>query len=215
MKRKFYILGIITVFLFAFTSCQKHSSGPVTVTLAPSNNPTEFDVNMLGGNDWSAPTSIEAPLAAWTIGGTPVTMRQLLKFDMGKIPASANIIKADLYLYSDTIPQNGDLVHANYGLNNAVIVQQIATSWDPATVNWDNQPHGLADNQIIVPSTAQPFLNLDIDVKQMVSQMVNKGANYGFKMQLQDESIYTSRIFCSSYYSDASRHPKLVITYSR
>jgi len=133
---------------------------------------------------------------------------------MSKIPASADIIKADLYLYSDTIPQNGDLVHANYGINNAVIVQQIATSWDPATVNWDNQPHGLADNQIVIPSTAQPFLNLDIDVKQMVSQMVNKGENYGFKMQLQDESIYTSRIFCSSYYSDVSRHPKLVITYS-
>jgi len=73
MKRKFYILGIITVCLFTFASCQKHSSGPITVILAPSNNPTEFDVNMLGGSDWSAPTSIEAPLAAWTIGGTPVT----------------------------------------------------------------------------------------------------------------------------------------------
>ncbi|MBS1519402.1 MAG: DNRLRE domain-containing protein [Bacteroidetes bacterium] len=214
MIRKFFILSLIAICLFAFSSCQKTSHGPVTVTLDPTNNPSEFDVNVLGGQDWSNGTSIEIPLAAWTIGGTPVTMRQLLKFDLSKIPASANIVKANLYLYSDTIPKNGDLVHANYGTNNAIILQQIGSTWDPQSMNWTSQPEGLTDNQIIIPSTDQPFLNLNINVQPMVAQMVNTGQNYGFKMQLQDESIYTSRIFCSSYYADASRHPKLVITYT-
>jgi len=45
--------------------------------------------------------------------------------------------------------------------------------------------------------------------------MVSNGANYGFKLQLANEVEYTSRIFCSSYYSDATRHPKLVVQYMK
>jgi len=186
---------------------------PTTLTLAPANNPTEFCLGVWNGNDWSNGTSIEEPLSAWTKDGNPTTLRDLLKFDLSSIPATATIIKADLYLYSDTIPKNGDLVNANSGTDNSVLVQQVASSWDPATLNWFNQPAGLTANQVIVPSTTLSFLNVDINVQALVGSMVSSGANYGFKLSLQNEVIYTSRIFCSSYYSDASRHPRLVITY--
>ncbi len=185
----------------------------VTLTLAPANNATESNVGIWNGSDWSNHTSIEQPLSAWTKDGYPTTIRELLKFDLSSIPATATILKADLYLYSDTIPLNGDLIHANYGADNSVLVQQVASSWDATTVTWFNQPSGLTANQVIIPNTTQSFLNVDVDVKAIIAAMVNTNTNYGFKLTLQNEVIYTSRIFCSSYYSDASRHPKIVITY--
>lgn len=184
----------------------------ITLSLAPANNPTEVALAVLSAQDATNPTSIEEPLAAWTIGGIPFYVRDVLKFDLSSIPTNATIVKADLYLYSDTIPKNGDLVHANYGADNSFLVQQVAAGWS-SPLNWSNQPQGLTANQVIVPSTTQPFLNVDINVAGLVSAMVNGNANYGFKLSLQNETIYTSRIFCSSFYSDASRHPRLVITY--
>ncbi len=184
-----------------------------TLDLSPSNNPYETNIGILGTQDASNHTSIEEPLAAWTINGVPFTVRNLLKFDLSSIPANATIVSADLYMYSDTIPKNGDLIHANYGADNSFVVQQVAAQWDPSTVTWFNQPAGLTANQIIVPNTPLPFLNMDINVKDMVSSMVSTNTNYGFKLALQNEVEYTSRIFCSSYYTDASRHPRLIVKY--
>jgi hypothetical protein len=185
----------------------------VTLTLQPANNPGESNIGIWNGSDWSNHTSIEEPLAAWTKDSFPLVLRNLLKFDLSSIPASATIIKADLQLYSDTIPMNGDLIHANYGTDNSVLVQQVATSWDSASLTWFNQPAGLTANQVTIPGTTLPFLNVDVDVTGIVAPMVSSGANYGFKLQLKNEVEYTSRIFCSSYYSDATRHPRLIIMY--
>jgi hypothetical protein len=186
-----------------------------TLDLSPANNPGESNIAILGSVDASNHTSIEEPLAAWTINGVPFTVRNLLKFDLSSIPANATIQSAQLVMYSDTIPMNGDLVHANYGADNSVLIQQAATTWDSSTLTWFNQPAGLPDNQVIVPSTAQPYLNINVNVKDMVSAMVKNNTNYGFKLQLQHEDIYTSRIFCSSYYSDATRHPRLIVKYRK
>jgi hypothetical protein len=204
-------LAALVLYVTGLYGCQTMVQGKVI--FSPSNNADEINVTLLGGADNSNKTSIEEPLAAWTIGGTPVINRNLLKFELKGIPPGAVIIKADLFLYSDTIPKNGDLVHANYGADNSFVIQQVAGPWDPASVTWFNQPGGMTANQIVVPSTDQPFKNLDIDVSQMVQSMVDNNANYGFKLQLNNEHIYTSRIFCSSYYSDPSRHPRLEIQY--
>ncbi|MFI5136694.1 MAG: DNRLRE domain-containing protein [Sphingobacteriales bacterium] len=185
----------------------------VTLTLQPASNPGETNVGIWNGADYSNHTSIEEPLSAWTKSSLPVTIRNLLKFDLSSIPASATILSASLQLYSDTIPLNGDLIHANYGTDNSVLIQQVAANWDPSTVTWFNQPAGLTANQVTIPTTTQPFLNVNADVKGLIAPMVSSGANYGFLLQLKNEVAYTSRIFCSSYYSDATRHPRLVITY--
>ena len=81
-----------------------------TLDLSPTNNPYETNLAILGAEDASDHTSIEEPLAAWTIDGVPITVRNLLKFDLSSIPANATVVSADLYMYSDTIPKNGDLV---------------------------------------------------------------------------------------------------------
>jgi hypothetical protein len=185
----------------------------VNLTLAPTNNPTESIAGLLGSADESSTGTIEEPLCAWTIGGEPITVRGLLKFDLSSIPSTATITKANLVMYSDTIPKNGDLIHANYGIDNSILIQQVATAWDPAALNWYNQPDGLTANQIVLPSTTDPFLNINVDVKAIVSAMVSNNANYGFKLKVINEVLYTSRIFCSSYYPVASRHPQLIITY--
>lgn len=187
--------------------------GVKKIVLAPVNNPYETNVGVYNSLDFSNHTSPEEPLAAWTIGGIPVTIRNLLKFDISKIPAGDSILSARLILYADTIPLNGDLVHANFGIDNSVLIQQVAEPWSTSALTWFNQPGAFSANQVNIPSTTNPFGNLDVDVKAMVSSMVASGKNYGFKLSLKNEVIYTSRIFCSSYYPDTSRRPRLMITY--
>lgn len=201
------LTGVDTVFVTVNAPTQ------VTLNLSPANNPGESALGIWDGNDWTNVTSVEEPLSAWTKNGSPTTLRALLKFDLSSIPATATILKADLYLYSDTIPLNGDLVHANYGTDNSVLVQQVSADWSTSTLTWFNQPAGLTANQVTIPSTTQSFLNLDVNVLGLIAPMVKNGANYGFKLQLKNEVEYTSRIFCSSYYSDATRHPRLVVVY--
>jgi hypothetical protein len=198
--------------LASFSIIVKQSQ-TTTLTLQPANNTGESNAGIWNGADWSNHTSVEEPISAWTKDSFPTVIRNLLKFDLSSIPANATIVSANLQLYSDTIPLNGDLVHANFGSDNSVLIQQVATTWDPASLTWFNQPAGITANQVTIPSTTLPFLNVNVNVKGMIASMVSGGVNYGFKLQLVNEVEYTSRIFCSSYYSDATRHPKLVITY--
>ncbi|HEX3384070.1 MAG TPA: DNRLRE domain-containing protein [Mucilaginibacter sp.] len=190
-----------------------------TLIISPIHNPYEVQIGLLGASDYSNKKSIEEPLTHWTIQGVTVTTRNLVKFDLSGVPSTAKIISAHLCLSSDTIPQNGDLIHANFGPDNSFFVQQVATQWDPATITWFNQPDGLAANEVLVPSTTLPFLNVHIDVTNIVNVMLSNNSNYGFKLMLKQESPYppndyVSRIFCSSYYdTDLSRRPKLVIIY--
>jgi len=216
MKRKLTPLVAVILLSLLINACSKFNDpipGSVTLNLAPINNPYESNIGVYNSADYSNHTSIEEPLAAWTIGGIPVTIRNVLKFDLTQIPADATVLKAHLVLFSDTIPLNGDLVHANYGVDNSVVIQQVATDWQPSTLTWFNQPDGLHTGEVIVPHSPSPYLNIAVNVTDMVSSMVSSNKNYGFKLSLVHEDIYTSRIFCSSYYSDTSRRPRLIVSY--
>jgi hypothetical protein len=182
-----------------------------TITLQPSNNPYEVMLAAYNsGGDLTNPHSISYEADAWTIGGSPVTVRSVVRFDLSSIPSNAKIISARLSLFSNPTPMNGDLVNANSGPDNSLFIQQIISSWD-STVKFQNQPATDPNSQILIPTTNQSFLDLiDIDVTSMVQSMVSTG-NYGFKLRLQNENYYNSRQFASSKHSDASKHPKLVI----
>ena len=96
----------------------------------------------------------------------------------------------------------------------AMYIRRVTSDWD-INATWNTQPSTETENQIDIPQTNQSRLDLiDVDVTDMVTKM-HTVANYGFKLQLQNEVIYNARIFCSSWYSDASKHPKLVINYSK
>ena len=142
-------------------------------------------------------------------------MRGAFKFDLSGIPTNAIINSAKLTLFSDHTPINGNQVDANYGADNSMFIQRISTPWNANTVSWSTQPATTTNDEIAIPSTSQSFLDLiDVDVTSLVGSMINSNANYGFMIRLQSETIYTSRIFCSSKYSDASKHPKLVVVYT-
>jgi hypothetical protein len=186
-----------------------------TLTIQPSNNLFEFQVSNWNGANQTYAGAVDIPLQAWTINSNPMTVREVIKFDLGDIPTHATIKSANLYLYSFPAPTiNGNLNDANYGSNNTVIVQQIIGNWNMNTLGWFNQPATTTANQITVPSTNQPVLDLNLNVTSMVSSMVSSNANYGFLLKLQNEVAYTSRLFVSSYNTSyPAKRPKLVIVY--
>jgi hypothetical protein len=187
----------------------------ITVTFQPANNPTDMSVAIVNGINQTNHSSLDIPIVAWTTGGNPVFIRSLLKFDWGAIPQNATIVSANLYLYSYPPPTpNGNFTDPNFGTGNGMILQRAATDWSPTTLTWANQPAGVSTNQVLIPHTASSVLDLNIDVTSLVSTMVASNANYGFLIKLQNEQIYNSRIFASSYYTaNAAKRPKLVIVY--
>ena len=190
------------------------SPAPIqTLTLQPSNNPLEYVLESKNGQAGTG--SMDIPVAQWTISSIPITLREILKFDLSSIPSNATIISANLYLYSYPTPTlNGNFVDANYGANNTLLVQQVTANWSPSTLTWANQPASATTNQVIAASTTQSQLDLNLDVKNIVASMVSGNANYGFMLKLQNEVIYTSRLFVSSYNTThATKHPKLVVVY--
>ena len=186
----------------------------VTITLQSQDDITDlhFIYNLFGGSN--DPTAAEIGASAWTYDGEPAYQRGLLKFNLAKLPAGAEIQSAKLTLYSNPEPKNGDLVHANYGTNNAMLIQRVTSGWN-MTTKWENQPTTATTGQVVIPHTDEPFLDLTgIDVTDLIQQMIAT-ENYGFLIKLQDETYYNSRIFCSSKFPDASIHPKLELRYIR
>jgi hypothetical protein len=185
-----------------------------TLTLQPDNNPNEYGVSLLNGNNASGLTDWSIDVDAWTRYGEFWIIRCFLKFDLGTIPSTATIKAAHLYLYSNPAPITGDQVNANSGPTNSFTIQQLSADWSPSTTTWFNQPAGLTNNQIIIPSTTSSMLDLNVDVTAQVASMVNNNANYGFVLKLQSEVTYNSRIFVASHNQNyPDKHPKLVVEY--
>lgn len=189
----------------------------VTLSLAPANNPDE--IHYLGndfGLNQSDPTAPEFGAVAWTQFGQFMIMRGAFKFDLSSIPAGAVITSAKLTLYSNPTPINGNQKDPNYGSNNSMFIQRVTTPWNAATATWSTQPSTTTEDQIAIPSAPQGISDLvNVDVTNLVSKMAGGNSNYGFLIRLQNEVIYNSRVFCSSKYSDASKHPKLVVEYAK
>lgn len=184
-----------------------------TLTLQPTNNPDEVHFGVLNGVAQTDPNATEFTAAAWTSGGNLFLLRGAFKFNLSSIPASATILTAKLTLYSNPTPINGDLIHANSGTNNSMYISRITGPWTAAGMNWFTQPPVSTTDQVSIAHTNVSLLDLvDVDVKNQVQAMVS-GNNYGFMVRLQNEVIYNIRDFCGSRYTDASKHPKLVIIY--
>lgn len=185
-----------------------------TLTLQPINNTSE--IHILGNNSGinnGDPNSPDFVCAAWTMGGSNISSRSIVKFDLSSIPSNASILTAKLTLYSNPTPLMGDLINANSGSNNAMYIQRVTSSWVPSSTVWLNQPSTTTSDQVLIPHTSQSMLDLpDIDVKNLISGMLGNN-NFGLLIKLQNEIAYNIRDFCSSKYSNSAKRPTLIITY--
>jgi hypothetical protein len=180
----------------------------------PANNPTEFLISILNGADASGPTGVSLEADTWTNGGALWILRGLVKFDLGSIPANAIVKKATLKLFSNPTPVSGNLINANFGNNNAMLVQQVTSAWSVSNVGWQNQPATQTNNQIVIPATNESLLDLQVDVTNMVASMINNNTNYGFMIRLQNEVTLNSRIFVGSRNPTyPEKYPRIEIEY--
>ena len=183
-------------------------------TFFPGTGYSPYEMTILANSSSPAGNSADIEMLAetWTINSVEVWGRSFFKFNTSVIPAGAVINSAMLNLYSDTLPQNGDLIHANYGTSNDFWIERVASGWDQNT-NYNTEPSLDSVGEVHVPQTSQAFLNLSLNVTTMFNNMLTDG-NYGFAMRLNTEQIYNSRIFCASHYADSTRYPTLVVTYT-
>ena len=198
------------------TVAVKVTPSPImTLNLQPKNNAWEMTI---AGNtstvDLSDPNSTELASATWTYNSANYGVRGLIKFDLTAIPQNATIISAKFSIFSHPKPLNGDQVNANSGSDNAFLIQRVTSNWHPAQVNWSQQPSTTTTGQVELPATSSKFLDIpNIDVTNLISGMVSSNQNYGFMVRMKNNAMYTSRIFASSKYTDASKHPKLEVIY--
>lgn len=88
--------------------------------------------------------------------------------------------------------------------------------WDENTVTWNTQPTTTNVNEATIPaSTSRWNYDVSVNVTSLVETMLENrgGKNDGFMLRFTDESVYKSMEFYTSEASDATKRPKLVVTY--
>jgi hypothetical protein len=192
------------------------SNAPTTLTLTtlfPGTSYSPYEMMFLGNSSNSTGNAISPELLAetWTINSVEVYGRSFFKFNLSPIPSGKTVTSATLHLFSDTLPDNGNLIDANYGTANDFWIERVSSSWNQNT-GWGSFPTLDTAGEAYLPQTDSSFANENVNVTTMVNNMLING-NYGFEMHLNTEQFYNSRIFCSTLYPDSTRHPYLVVTY--
>jgi hypothetical protein len=203
-------VGTVTITV----SGNKQSTTLTLYTLFPGTSYSPYEMMFIGNASYGNPgnsTSPELLAETWTINGAEVYGRSFFKFNLSPIPAGTTVQSATLHLFSDTIPDNGNLIDANYGTTNDFWIERVSSSWNQNT-GWTSFPGLDSAGEAYLPQTDSSFANETINVTTMVNNMLING-NYGFEMHLNTEQYYNSRIFCSTLYPDSTRHPYLVVSY--
>jgi hypothetical protein len=198
---------------------------PATVDslILTASSPGYYDLTFFGNADtnYTDPTSPEINASAWLGGMDTLTnidtlnvMRGAFYFSFTGLPSNITIISAQLSLFSNPTPLFGNQTDANGGTDNSIFIQRIADPWD-MTSNWFTQPATSTVNQVSIPHSSLPSLDLvGVDVTGLVNDMLS-GTNHGFMIRLQTEAGDNTRFFCGSRYADATKHPGLKIFFTR
>jgi hypothetical protein len=208
----FQLMAIDTFGLTGVNTVQVTVAGPDSVVLV-ANGTNCHSIEYIGSStqDFTNTSNTELGAETWTISGNQVAVRTVFRFDsLPLLPVKS----ARLTLFSDPTPGTANLVNPNYGTANAFYIQRVSSNWNTtANVTWNTQPSVDSAGAILIPQTNVSSLDLQsIDVTALVNKMISSG-NYGFEIRLQTEAIYNSRIFSAGGYSDATKHPKLVLGY--
>ncbi len=148
--------------------------------------------------------------SAWTYQGDPGKYRTLINWDLSSISSNAIITSAKLSLFS-----HPRYPHSTRSGSNALWIERITQPWKESDITWDNQPSTTQTNRVAIPrSTSESQNFLDIDLLKLVQDIHSNPSNsFGIMLKLQSESHYRSMSFYASDHSDASKRPKLEITY--
>jgi hypothetical protein len=129
----------------------------------------------------------------------------LIQFSIGAlIPATAVISSAQLELY-------GYATINLYNSSPTISVSELKSSWDEQNVSWENQPEGDLIGSIDFVSTSEYSWH-SWDVTNVVQDWVSgRKENFGFKVSVANNYVWGE--FYSGDNSDASKRPRLVVTY--
>jgi len=149
---------------------------------------------------------------AWTIGGVPRVHRCLIEFmELNTLPANAVIQSAKLSLFFKTNHPYPPTDHAGA---NDLYLRRITAPWTEQGVTWANQPSTTSANEVLVAPSSIPTQDYtNIDITNMVIDMLTSN-NYGFMIQLQNESPLRQVMLASSDHATSTLHPELKITYT-
>lgn len=150
---------------------------------------------------------------AWTYGGEPGTVRNLIDFDLKQIPEDAKVTKALLSLYAWDNDSKEFGQHSTLSGPNTCLLHRVTTPWIEDEVTWNTHPEYTEENHIIIPSSDFPTQNYpEIDVTLLVEDMLaNPRTSFGFLLRLETEEYYRMMNFCSSDHTNSKLRPRLKI----
>ena len=206
------------------------TTGQYTLTLQPADGVGQDAwVKYWAGHPAYANTNYDSVQLikglAWRINGSLLRAHSFIKFtELNKVPATAQIISATLYLYGPGpgypyvkahLPMGNTSYPGSKFNDNSCYLQRVTSQWDESSLTWNNQPSVTTQNQLSIPqSDEQWFYDISLNVTQLLKPMVaDNSKNYGFLLRLQSETAQRAMGFCSSESTHPAKRPKLVIVY--
>ena len=134
------------------------------------------------------------------------TCRSVIKFDLSSIPSTASIQSAVLYLYN-----TGSNAHVLSGSQSSL--NRVTQNWTESSVVWYYFQY-TTTGSINVPAATSTYQDYELDITNMVQSWVNGTySNNGLLFKLNNETSGGALIFASREFTNASKRPKLVVTY--
>jgi len=167
---------------------------------------TSINPDQTGGNESGFYASV------FTDQGPPDIVRSLIEFDLSEIPTGSEILLANISLYYD---QQSDSVHSSFTGPNTALLQRITTSWEEATVTWQNQPTSTTVNQVVINASSTGTQDYaEIDATQLIQDMINnKSTSFGMLFRLEAEDGIKGMYLASSDHTNPVLRPKIEIRY--
>ncbi len=194
--------SLLIIVVFSFISIAINAQ--VTYTVQPNDAGIDATVDQLNSTtNYSVSTSFKSERFQST---NWYSKRSYIYFDLSSIPANAVVVSASL-----------ELTGLNHSGANASYLRRAGTAWAENTITWANQPtNNITTDQISLPQSTSATQTYTVDVKTHVQSFIDQPyTNYGWVLQLQDETTNTARglDFASSDYGTAGSRPKLTIIY--
>jgi hypothetical protein len=152
---------------------------------------------------------------SWTAAGTPLLVRSMIDFDLGKIPENAEIFSAKLSLFAFNDSAGHGKGHSSLGGDNSCLVQRITSPWTEQTVTWNTQPSVTLTNAVTLHQSDSTMQNYsEIDVTNLIKDIQRyKSSSFGLMLKIETESGYRKMTFASSDAKNVNKRPRLDIYY--